>query len=117
VLFHELADGGIRVNFRADEGHNVSRLAAIWGGDRGHHASASLTLKDGAYATLCDIILRKSLFAFAPRWAVIHGNSRGHGNSVWRLPRNFGLKGKNNGGQIIFNRSGASRTTRTPAGF
>jgi phosphoesterase RecJ-like protein len=63
LLFHELQGGGIRVNFRSDGAHDVSSLAAIWDGG-GHHAAAGLTLKEGDYATLRDMILRRSLKTF-----------------------------------------------------
>jgi phosphoesterase RecJ-like protein len=63
LLFHELQGGGIRVNFRSDGAHDVSVMAAIWGGG-GHRAASGLTLKEGDYATLRDMILRRALEAF-----------------------------------------------------
>lgn len=56
ALFHEMGAGVLRVNLRAQNGLDVSRLAARWGGG-GHHAAAGCS-KDGVdYVPTRDAML------------------------------------------------------------
>lgn len=59
LLFHELAGGGIRVNFRSTGAVDVSGLAAVWGGG-GHAAAAGLTIAEGDYETLRNEVLERA---------------------------------------------------------
>jgi phosphoesterase RecJ-like protein len=58
LLFHELADGALRLNLRSDGSINVGKLAAEWGGG-GHPAAAGLHLPEAEYESTRDGILTR----------------------------------------------------------
>jgi len=66
VLFHEMEDGALRVNFRSTGELNVGQFAARWGGG-GHPAAAGLYLTGAQFDRDRDLILQAAMELFAGR--------------------------------------------------
>jgi phosphoesterase RecJ-like protein len=64
VLFHELENGVLRVNFRSTGEHDVGQFAARWGGG-GHRAAAGLSLTGAQFERDRDLILQAAMDLFA----------------------------------------------------